>query len=78
MSATSKAVNEYFRDAIRKDVDGLAYSLLLTKRQEQIYEIFYIQKHDTCFIADTIGCCLRVVQKELRTIRRKIVSQLDL
>lgn len=78
MSVTSKAVNAYFRNAIRKDVNGLAYSLLLTRRQERIYEMFYIQKHDICFIADTIGCCQRVVQKELRTIRRKIVNKLDL
>ena len=78
MSTTSKAVNAYFREAIRKDVDGLAYDLLLSKRQEQIYEMFYIQKHDTCFIADTIGCCQRVVQKELRTIRKKIVAKLEL
>lgn len=78
MSVTSKAVNAYFRNAIRKDVNGLAYSLLLTKRQEQIYEMFYLEKKDTCYIADTIGCCQRVVQKELRTIRRKIVNKLDL
>lgn len=78
MSTTSKAVNVFFRDAIRKDVDGLAYDLLLTRRQERVYEMFYIQKHDICFIADTIGCCQRVVQKELRTIRKKIVNHLDL
>ena len=78
MSATSKAVNEFFRDAVRKDVDGLAYDLLLTKRQERIYEMFYIQKHDINFIADTVGCCPRVVQKELKTIRKKIVNHLDL
>ena len=78
MSATSKAVNAFFRDAVRKDVDGLAYDLLLTKRQERIYEMFYIQKQDINFIADTVGCCPRVVQKELKTIRRKIVNHLDL
>lgn len=78
MSTTSKAVNAFFRDALRKDVDGLAYDLLLTKRQEQIYEMFYIQRQDINFIADIIGCCPRVVQKELRTIRKKIVNHLDL
>ena len=78
MSTTSKAVNAFFRDAIRKDVDGLAYNLLLTKRQEQIYEMFYIQRQDINYIADTIGCCARVVKKELRTIRKKIVNHLDL
>ena len=78
MSAESKAVNAFFRDAVRKDVDGLAYSLLLSPRQEKIYDLFYMQKHDINFIADTVGCCPRVVQKELRTIRRKIVDELEL
>ena len=78
MSESSKAVNAFFRDALRKDVDGLAYDLLLTSRQEKIYEMFYIQRQDINFIADTIGCCPRVVQKELRTIRKKIVNHLDL
>lgn len=78
MSTTSKAVNEFFRNAVRKDVDGLVYDLLLTKRQERIYEMFYIQKLDINFIADTVGCCPRVVQKELKTIRKKIVNHLDL
>ena len=78
MSTTSKAVNAFFRDAIRKDVDGLAYDLLLTTRQEKIYEMFYIKRQDINFIADSIGCCSRVVQKELKTIRKKIVNHLEL
>ena len=78
MSTQSKAVNAFFRDAILRDVDGLADELLLSDRQKRIYEMFYIRRLDTCFIADTVGCCQRVVQKELRTIRRKIVSHLNI
>ena len=78
MSETSKAVNAFFRTAIRRDIDGLVDDLLLSKRQERIYELFYIQKMDINYIADTIGCCPRIVQKELRTIRKKIVSALGL
>ena len=78
MSTTSRIVNAFFRDAVRKDVDGLAYALLLSKRQEMIYEMFYIKKQDINYIADTVGCCPRVVQKELKTIRKKIVNHLDL
>lgn len=78
MSTTSKAVNEFFREAIRRDVDCLVYDLLLTERQERIYNMFYIKRNDINFIADTVGCCPRVVQKELRTIRKKIVNALGL
>ena len=78
MSTQSKTVNAFFRDAIRKDVDCLVYDLLLSERQERIYELFYIKKNDINFIADKLGCCPRVVQKELRIIRKKIVTALGL
>lgn len=78
MSTTSKAVNSFFKDAIRKDIDGLVGELLLSERQERIYEMFYLKKQDINFIADTIGCCPRIVQKELRIIRKKIVIALGL
>lgn len=78
MSQTSKTVNAFFRTAVRRDVDGLVDDLLLTKRQRQIYDMFYIQRDDICFIADYVGCCERVVKKELRIIREKIVTQLGL
>lgn len=78
MSATSKAVNEFFREAVRKDVEGLACELLLSDRQLRVYDMFYLKRHDINFIADTIGCCPRVVQKELKTIRKKIVNALGL
>lgn len=78
MSSESKAVNAFFHNAIRKDVDGLAYDLLLSQRQDRIFEMFYIRRHDINFIADTIGCSASVVQRELRTIRKKIVAHLDL
>ena len=63
---------------MRKDVEGLSYELLLSDRQLQVYEMFYLKKQDINFIADTIGCCPRVVQKELKTIRKKIVNALGL
>ena len=78
MSETSKAVNAFFKDAVKKDIEGLVDDLLLSPRQEKIYELFYLRKNDINFIADTVGSCPRVVQKELRTIRRKIVSALGL
>lgn len=71
-------MNAFFRTAIRRDIDGLVDDLLLSRRQERIYELFYIERMDINYIADTIGCCPRIVQKELRTIRKKIVSALGL
>ena len=78
MSTTSKAVNSFFRDAIRKDVENLACELLLSDRQLHIYELFYLKKQDINYIADTVGCSASVVQRELRRIRKKLVSALGL
>jgi len=78
MSETSKAVNTFFKDAVRTDIDKLVYELMLSERQEKIYEMFYIKKHDINFISDTVGCCPRAVQKDLRIIRKKIVKCLGL
>ena len=78
MSTTSKTVNGFFRDAVRKDVEGLAYELLLSDRQLRIYDMFYLQKQDINFIADTVGCSATVVQRELRRIRKKLVNALGL
>jgi len=78
VSDTSRAVSAFFRTAVKRDVDGLEENLLLSERQKNIYRMYYLEKHDICFVADTVGCCERVVKKELRTIRRKIISEMDL
>ena len=78
MSDTSKAVNGFFRTAVRKDVEGLEDELLLTRRQRIIYRMFYIDRHDINLIADTVFISPRAVQKELRLIRRKIVNHMNL
>ena len=78
MSDTSRAVNAFFRDALRKDVENLSYELMLTDRQDMILQLFYIRRKDINYIADEVGCCPRVVQRELRSIRRKLAGKLDL
>lgn len=74
MSDISRAVNAFFEDAVQKDVEGLPRDLLLSERQERVFRMFYLERHDINFIADTVGCCSRVVQRDLRAIRRKLVN----
>ena len=78
MSNQSKAVNDFFRDALKKDVDSLLENLVLTDRQNMIFTMKYIKGYDINFIADTLGCCSRVIQKELRKIRAKIAKHLGI
>lgn len=78
MSDQVKRINMFFRLADRNDVDAVTSSILMTDRQKTIFQMKYIQGHDINYIADTIGCCSRVVQKELRHIRSKISKALGI
>ena len=68
-----KTVNRYFRNAIRADVDRIRQDIVLTDRQDTIFNMFYIQRKDRLFIADTLFISPRVVDRELRQIRDKIL-----
>ena len=78
MSDQVKRINAFFRLADRQDINEITSRILLTERQKVIFEMKYIKGHDINFIADTLGCCSRVVQKELRHIRIKIAKALDI
>ena len=78
MSEQVRRVNSFFRDAVKSDVDGLGEELLLTDRQFRIYSMFYLERKDIGFISDTVYISPRAVEKELRTIRRKIINHMNL
>ena len=78
MSIQSKAVNEFFRIALREDVDGLVSNMVLTDRQYMIFQMKYIKGHDVNFIADTVGSSPHSVYKELKRIRTKIAKILNI
>lgn len=69
-----KAVNKYFRTAVRADVDRIKNDIILTDRQGTIFDMFYIQRKDRLFIADTLSISPTVVDRELRRIRDKILQ----
>lgn len=72
-----KAVNRYFRTAIKADVDKIKNDIILTDRQDTIFNMFYIQRKDRLFIADTLCISPTVVDRELRRIRDKILRILS-
>lgn len=45
----------------------------LTERQSKIFDMFYIQKKDIRFIADTLYVSVSVINCELRLIREKML-----
>ena len=78
MSSQVKDINGFFRYANRDDVDSLLSGLVLTDRQMKMFEMRYMRGLDINYIADTLGCCPRVVNKELRIVRAKIADRLGI
>ena len=73
MSTKSKAVNTFFRTAIKSDVEKIKGEIILSDRQDKIFTMYYIQRKDRNFIADTLYISATVVDRELKTIRDKIL-----
>ena len=67
-----QTVNAYFKIATRADVNDLLSKIILSERQQRIFEMFYIKRQNIGFIADTLGFSERVISEELDLIRRKI------
>lgn len=73
MSTKVKAVNSFFANADKADVDTIKDRMILTDRQDTIFRMFYIQGRDINFIADSLYISASVVNRELRKIRDKIL-----
>ena len=78
MSKIIKKINDFFRNAIKKDVDKINNELVLSERQQKIFEMFYIKKQNIDFIADSLCVCKMVVNNELKIIRNKIAKILEM
>lgn len=74
MSELIKFINAFFKDAVREDVENVKSKIILSERQEKIFEMFYIKRNDINFIADTLGVCPMVINNELKAIRQKIIK----
>ena len=77
MAGVIQKINRFFKNAIKKDVDKIKDTILLTERQEVIFDMFYIKGDDIDFITDSLCVCRMVVNNELKTIRQKLIKILD-
>ena len=78
MSEQSKAVNRFFLIADMNEVRDILDNIILTERQTTIFNMKYIRGNDINFIADTLGCCPRIINRELKQIRTKLAKYLHL
>ena len=64
MSQSVKQINNFFKTAVKSDVDVIREELLLSDRQLEIFNMYYIRRLDLNFIADTLGVSSIVISKE--------------
>lgn len=74
MFATVRAVNRWFRSANRADLDDLVSKIIMSERQQKVFEMFYVKRKGIGFIADTLCVSQTVVNVELKEIRNKIYA----
>ncbi len=72
MHSIVRTINAYFKIATRADVNELLSKIILSERQQRIFEMFYLKRQNIGFIADTLGFSERVISEELDLIRHKI------
>lgn len=78
MSKIIKNINNFFKKAVKKDIDKINNEIVLSERQQKIFEMFYIKKQNIDFIADSLCVCRMVINNELKIIRNKIARILKL
>ena len=69
-----RIVNLYIKDSLKIDIDNMVDQLALSDRQLDIFYRYYVKKQNVGFIADTLGVCEAVVNKELKKVRNKIMK----
>lgn len=72
MSAIVRTVNAYFKIATRADVNELLSKIILSERQQRIFEMFYLKRQNIGYISDNLYISERVVSEELNIIRNKM------
>ena len=73
-----KRINDFFRKAVKKDVEQITSNIVLSERQKIIFDMFYIKRQNIDFIADYLCVCKMVINNELKIIRGKIAKILEI
>lgn len=72
----TKIINSFFRHSTKAEVDSILSRIYLSNRQSKILDLFYLKKENICFIADSLNCSQPVINRELKRIRDKILTEL--
>lgn len=67
-------INNFFKTAVKNDVEEVRGKIILSERQEFIFDHYYLKKQNVNFIADSLFISPEVINRELRIIREKIAK----
>lgn len=74
MSKEIRKINSFFKSALKHEVEQVKEKIVLSERQEKIFDMFYIKKVDIGFIADSLYVSVSVINEELKLIRNKLLK----
>lgn len=72
-----KLLNRFFKTATKSDVDELMDNILVSERQEYVFAQYFLKKKDVCFIADSLCVSPRVISREIRELRIKLLAEIS-
>lgn len=72
MSKLIRFINDFFKYADKKQLEKIESKILLTERQEKVFNMFYIKNQNIDFIADNLFVSSMTINNELKIIRRKL------
>ncbi len=74
MSETVRRINNFFRLASKSDIDKIKENIILSERENKIFDMYYIKRQDRGFISDTLFTSQSTISSELKQIRIKLVK----
>lgn len=76
MTETIRTVNNFLKNATKKEIEDILSEIVLSDRQKSVFDMCCIRKLGVGFAADSLGVCPMAVNMELRAIKTKIHSVL--
>lgn len=52
-------------------------NILVSERQEYVFAQYFLKKKDVCFIADSLCISPRVISREIRELRIKLLAEIS-
>lgn len=69
---TVRIVNRFFNKATKSDIDKVMSEVVLSERQTEVFDMYFIKKKNVGFIADSLFISPTVIYREINRIRSKV------